>query len=744
MLNGDQWTQLLQSFIDEARDLTQQAEQYLLLLDQTPDDEDAINALFRVMHTIKGSAGLFSLTPLVNFTHHLENLLMAVRDGEAKLSSALISLMLRCLDEIGSMVELIDVDSGALQVDVAHQNELVSALAKHGVHAAPIESQGLQASESLPRGQLEKVSRSSGDGTWHISLRFHAELLRNGFDPAAFLRYLARLGDINQLQVVDEALPSLVEMDPERCYLGLEIDLYSAASKTEIEDVFEFIHDFCTLRILPPDSVVNDYIQLIHELPENEERIGQILVASGLLTELELATGLALQQTQTTEPKPPIGTLLIDEGIVPPQAVNAALNKQQAARDKRSHESSQIRVAAHKLDELINLVGELVISAAGAQLRARSHGDEGCIESTQTVNQHVEQIREAALKLRMIEIGDTFSRFHRVVRDVSQQLGKEIRLEIRGAETELDKSVIDKLADPLTHLVRNAIDHGIESGEERQLAGKSREGLLRLNAYHESGMIVIEVGDDGAGLNTAKIREKAIARGLIDAQANLDEADIHALIFAAGFSTADSVSDLSGRGVGMDVVRSTIDALRGNIEIESRLGHGSTFRVRLPLTLAIIDGFLVSLGDENFVIPLDMVTECIEQDDAQLDGTYGYLNLRGKPLPCLSLAAHFCLPPSSSKRRNIVVVNHGRQQIGLIVDHLHGELQTVIKPLAPLFQHLQGIGGSTILGTGQVALILDIPSLFRDLQNHVEASAAESRMGQQRQDTSGKHGEISV
>ena len=248
------------------------------------------------------------------------------------------------------------------------------------------------------------------------------------------------------------------------------------------------------------------------------------------------------------------------------------------------------------------------ICAAGAQLRAQLKGDAACIESTQTVNLHVEQIREAALKLRMIEIGDTFNRFHRVVRDVSQQLGKDIRLEIQGADTELDKAVIDRLADPLTHLVRNAIDHGIEPADQRLAAGKSAEGHLRLDAYHESGMIVIEVADDGHGLNTQRIREKAVARGLIDAQANLSDHDVQMLIFAAGFSTADNVSDLSGRGVGMDVVRSAIDALRGTIEIDSRPGEGCTFRIRLPLTLAIIDGFLISLGDDYFVIPLDMVT----------------------------------------------------------------------------------------------------------------------------------------
>ncbi|MEN0107713.1 MAG: chemotaxis protein CheA, partial [Pseudomonas sp.] len=371
----------------------------------------------------------------------------------------------------------------------------------------------------------------------------------------------------------------------------------------------------------------------------------------------------------------------------------------------------------------INLVGELVISAAGAQLQAQKHGNALCVESTQTVNQHVEQIREAALKMRMIEIGDTFNRFHRVVRDVSQQLGKDIRLDIRGADTELDKSVIDQLADPLTHLVRNAIDHGIENAEQRAAAGKPAQGLLRLNAYHESGMIVIEVSDDGHGLNTPRIRDKAIARGLIDAQANLSEHDIQRLIFAAGFSTADAVSDLSGRGVGMDVVRSAIDALRGSIDIDSVQGQGTTFRIRLPLTLAIIDGFLVSLGDEHLVVPLDLVTECLELDASQLAHcTYGYIELRGKPLPCIDLAAHFGLPASTTARRNIVVVNFGRQQAGLIVDHLHGELQTVIKPLGLLFQHLQGISGSTILGSGQIALILDIANLFSTLHS-VEADS---------------------
>lgn len=713
MLNGEQWSQLLLGFIEEARDLGKQAEEYLLQLDQQPEDAAAINGLFRAMHTLKGSAGLFSLTPLVSFTHHLENLLMAVRDGQRTLDPSLVSLMLRCLDEIVSMIALIDPETGELPVDEQHQTELLAALAAHlGTAASAAKVPG----EAVPPAD----GNVAEDGAWHISLRFHADLLRNGFDPIAFVQYLSRLGDVLNLQVIDDALPPLAELDPESCYLGMEIDLLSDAAKAEIEDVFEFIHDFCTLRILPPNSALDDYIRLIQELPETDERIGAILVASGLLTEHELAQGLALQ-AGAAELKPALGAVLVEEGIVAPQAVNAALAKQKSSRERKVQESSQIRVAAHKLDELINLVGELVISAAGAQLQAQMHGNALCLEGAQTVNQRVEQIREAALKLRMIEIGDTFNRFHRVVRDVSQQLGKDIRLEIRGADTELDKSVIDKLADPLTHLVRNAIDHGIESAEQRLAAGKSAEGRLSLNAYHESGMIVIEVADDGHGLNTARIREKAIARGLIDPQANLPEHDIQRLIFAAGFSTADNVSDLSGRGVGMDVVRSAIDALRGSIEIDSRPGLGCTFRIRLPLTLAIIDGFLVSLGEEHFVVPLDMVTECLELDEARLGRrAYGHIELRGRPLPCIDLAAHFDLPSSNRGRRNIVVVSLGRRQAGLIVEELHGELQTVIKPLGLLFEHLRGISGSTILGSGQVALILDIASLLQHLQQNAD------------------------
>ena len=663
MFDSDQWSQLLEGFLEEARDLLKEAEDNLLRLEQTSDDAEAINALFRAVHTLKGSAGIFSLDPLVSLAHQLENQLMGVRDGQRSLNPALVSLMLECMDELNGMVESIDPHSATLAPHTPRQAQLLLALG--GVASETGEAIASHAAEAA--GEINE---------WFLSIRFDNELLRNGFEPSSFLRYLDRLGKVTSLQTLAWAVPDLHELDAEACYLGFELTLISAASREELEDVFALAEGFCTLRLQVREDV---------DSPAAEPVVAP---------------------TQTLAPAP--------------QAAEPSVAPAASQEPRNGHGSSMVKVAAHKLDELINLVGELVISTAGAQMQSLRSGSTACIESVQAVQQHVEQIRELALKLRMVEIGETFNRFHRVVRDVSQALNKKIQLTLSGSETELDKTLIDRIADPLVHLVRNAIDHGIEPSSERRAAGKPEQGSLRLNAYHDSGMIVLEVSDDGRGLNTERIREKAIARGMLDADAQLSDQDIHLLIFEPGFSTADAVSNLSGRGVGMDVVRSAIDELRGIIEIESQPGKGCTFRIRLPLTLAIIDGFLVSVGGDHFVIPLDMVTECMEERTDALDAS-GHLNLRGKPLPSVDLGRHFGLRGDPRVRRNIVVVSQGRQQAGLIVEQLLGELQTVIKPLGQMFQHLSGISGSTILGSGQVALILDIPSLFRHLQQRAES-----------------------
>ena len=555
----------------------------------------------------------------------------------------------------------------------------------------------------------------SGADTWHLSLRLSPDVLRSGMDPVSFLRYLARLGRIVYMHTLTDRLPPIEEFDPETLYFGFEIEFESDADKQTIENVFEFVREESLIHILPPRSKTEDFLAHIRALPEEPRRLGEILVASGALTPTELERVLAMQ-AGAEGAKAPIGSLLVKNQIVDPGVVSAALTKQQESSERKVHEQRFIKVDVDKLDALINLVGELVIAGAGAQLAAKTDGAPASQEAVATVTDLVEDIRDAALSLRMVPIGEVFQRFPRVVRDIAKDLGKKIDLQITGAETELDKSMVEKLSDPLTHIVRNAIDHGIESVEQRLSAGKSETGTLQLHAYHDSGSITIEIRDDGAGLNRDRIRAKGIERGLITADQLLSDEEIYRLIFEPGFSTAEQITNLSGRGVGMDVVRRNIDALRGEVDVESREGLGATVRIRLPLTLAIIDGFQVSVAGAAFVLPLEMVKECA--DLVVADVYRNIVNLRGEPLPFIRLRTLFGLPGEAPARECMVVVQYGHQRVGLVVDHLVGELQAVIKPLGSLFRELRGISGSTILGNGQVALILDVPNLVTAVHAH--------------------------
>jgi len=407
-----------------------------------------------------------------------------------------------------------------------------------------------------------------------------------------------------------------------------------------------------------------------------------------------------------------LGTILIQENAVPPPVVAAALEKQRKFQEHQAQDLRVVKVSAEKLDRLVDLVGELVIAGASSHARAQG-GPAGLLEATLTVNKLVEEIRDNALSLRMVQIGETFNRFRRIVRDVSLELGKAIELQIIGADTELDKTIVEKLSDPLMHIVRNSIDHGIEPLDLRRARGKPESGTLVLEARHESGSIIIEVSDDGGGLNKERILAKAIERGLVKAGAELSDQEIINLIFEPGFSTADAVSNLSGRGVGMDVVRRNIDELRGTIEVETEEGLGTTLRMRLPLTLAIIDGFRVEVAGASYVVPLDVVIECLDLGPFLESEQNHLINLRGEVLPFLRLREVFQIPGELPSRERVLVIQHGDLRAGIVVDKLMGEFQTVIKPLGKLFRGARGIGGSTILGTGEVALILDVAQMVQ-------------------------------
>ncbi|TAJ77839.1 MAG: chemotaxis protein CheA [Gallionellaceae bacterium] len=731
--------QALQTFFVESRELLQSMEESLLTLESEPDDKEAIGAVFRAAHTIKGSGGMFGLDGIVAFTHVVENVLDRVRSGEVPINADLIALLLSCRDHIGMLVEQVAADPSSAP-DMETESTGVMLLNQLRSYQAGTKGQPPVLASAQSQPQTTVLPQSAGtvaSDHWHISLRFGQDVLRNGMDPLAFIRYLDNMGDIVHIAILPDAMPFPAAMDPESCYLGFEIDFHGDnVDKASIEGVFEFVREDCRIRILPPHSRIEEYTQLINDLPEDKVALGELLVNCGSLTRKELDEALHLQEKLRTESSqeasPMLGEILVKQGVVQPELVEAALGKQKVAKENKVQESKLIRIRADKLDHLINLVGEMVIAGAATSLLAQRTRDPALLESTSTLSRLVEEIRDSALQLRMVQIGETFGRFTRVVRDVSKEIGKEIGLEIGGAETELDKSVVEKIGDPLMHLVRNSMDHGIEKTELRLQRGKPAKGTVHLNAYHESGSIVVEVGDDGGGLNRARILAKALEKGLVTASQVLSDKEIYGLIFEAGFSTAEAVTNLSGRGVGMDVVRRNIEALRGTVEIDSREGAGTTVKIRLPLTLAIIDGFLLGVGSASYVVPLDMVMECIELGEAERQETResGYISLRGTVLPFIRLRDQFREKGKIGRRENIVVVQYAGQKAGLVVDELMGEFQTVIKPLGKLFGNLKGVSGSTILGTGEVALILDVPALIQRAVNKEAQQLAYSQVNQ--------------
>jgi two-component system chemotaxis sensor kinase CheA len=634
------------ALVQEARELLAAMEQALLKIETEGSTPDDVNAIFRAAHTIKGSAGLFGLDRIVSFTHVTESVLDKVRGGKLDMTEDMLALMLDCSDYMGRLIDTV-VDGTDGEPDQNQRDALIARLQVYmNDGAAPAQTASSAATAAVATPQA-----------WHIAMRGLTDTLRMGMDPVSFIRYLATIGTLTSVKTLTDGLPAATDFDAETCYLGFDIDFESDVGRKTIEDVFEFVREDAQITIEPKSAPVP----------------------------AKAAT------------KPETGKA---------EATPAADAKKKSADTKKAADAAFIKVEAGKLDLLINLVGELVIASAGSQLAAHNSGDATACERADAVGALVEQIRDCALNLRMVPIGEVFSRFPRVVRDVSKELNKKIELVIAGADTELDKSMVEKLADPLMHCVRNAMDHGIENVEGRIAAGKPEAGTLKLRAYQESGSVVIEITDDGRGMDANRIRAKAVEKGLISPDTELTHSETLNLIFAPGFSTAEHVTNISGRGVGMDVVKKNIEALRGDIELESELGKGSTIRLRLPLTLAIIDGFRVQVNQADFVIPLEVIKECVDlnRDDMH----HELINLRGESLPVIELRDLFQLDGTPSGRESLVVVQFGHTRAGIVVDCLHGELQAVVKPLGQLFRHARSVSGSTILGNGDVALLLDV------------------------------------
>jgi two-component system, chemotaxis family, sensor kinase CheA len=679
-MNDLDLTPAFEAFRVEGRELVAELEQGLLQIEQGQDrgDPERINAMFRAAHTIKGSAGILGITGLGRFTHHVESLLDRVRAGEPLLSDDMVGRLLACCDHMAQLLDLSetgDLEGRALE---AVGQRLLAALDG----PTPASAKTVPAAPAMP------------DGGFRLWLACARDTLRDGIDPAAALHFLAERCTLGPAVALPALVPPLDQLDPEDCHLVLGLRATSGTVQQAAE-AFEFFGDGSSL-VLCADG--RDSASVHADLRPLRDRLGD---------EAMLAwrqAGLIDAAEWSGEPQHPPATVAMPAAPEPPARTTHA-----APAPARF-----VRVPADRLDELILQVGELVIAGAGVDVLARQVRHTRLQEAVGQLAALIDTIQSATLQLRMVPIGETFNRFQRVVRDVAHELGKDIALEIVGGDTELDKAMVERIGDPLMHLVRNAMDHGLETPEQRQATGKPAQGTLRLRAFHDSGNVVIEVSDDGRGLDRERIVAKAQQRGLIGSGEGLSDHEVYQLIFEPGFSTAEQVTSLSGRGVGMDVVKKSVESLRGTITLHSRPGQGALVQLRLPLTLAIIDGFMVQVADSRFIVPLDLVVECIELPAGALQpGAPRYLNLRGEVLPYVCLRQAFGLGGSAPKRPSVVVVRSGEVKTGLLVDALHGEIQTVIKPLSRLFRRLQTISGTSILGSGDIALILDAHQLVQ-------------------------------
>ena len=707
----------LPAFISEAGEQTAAIEQLLLQLEGAPDDAELLNALFRCAHTVKGSAGIFGLDRVVAFTHHVESLLDQLRDGQLAFTPALSTLLLKCNDQIQALVDQAGRgDDGDDTEGDATRSALIAALQNAAGQGDAASSPSPAAASASPA----PTDGTMGDRRWHVAVCFGADTFRNGMDPLAILNYVRGLGTMATLTCDLAGIPPLDQIDPESCHLTFEFGLDTQAPRVEIEGAFSFVRDDCELHVVEPGATPEAFAAVIEAMPDNP-RLGDILVAAGAITRAQLQQALRRQsEVAASGQRTQLGEVLQTVAGVSSQVVKAALDKQSRQREAAggsgapAEDQRYIRVQADRLDAVINLLGELVIAGAGASMLARQTRQSPLIKANAQMGRLIEEIRNGTLQLRMVPIGETFSRFRRVVRDTAAELGKDVVLELQGGETELDKSVVERIADPLMHLVRNALDHGLETPEAREAARKPRQGSLVLSACHESGSILICITDDGRGIQRQKVLERAWDRGLLERGVVPADADIDRLIFEPGFSTAEKVTNLSGRGVGMDVVKRNIEALRGTVALFSEPGIGSRIEIRLPLTLAIIDGFLVGVGHSKFIFPLDAVVEVIENrptaGEVDAHGR-GFVDLRGQVLPVVGLRQLYDLGGDEPERASIVVLNTGGRRYGVRVDSLLGQHQTVIKPLGRMFRSLRGMSGSSILGSGEVALIFDVHAL---------------------------------
>jgi len=679
-------TQFHEAFYEESFEAIAQMEEALLRLDVGTPDPELINTIFRVAHSIKGGAATFGFGQIASFTHTLETLLDELRGQRMKVTSALSDLLLRSVDV---MREMLRAQQGRQTVDAQRVADLQFDL------ELTVVQKGGGAAAAAPAAARPAPPADVMRGTlYQISFRPFLHLLARGNDPLRMFRELRDLGDL-QVTVDVSALPDFDEFDPENCYLSWTLRLRTEAARQSIVEVFDWAEGDCELKVTA--------------------------------IEAEPAASAAVQQAV---PQPSVAAAAPERTAATAHAEDAEARPAKSSDPAKGSDASSIRVSTEKIEDLMNSVGELVITQSMlGQFGALLDGalGERLRSGLAQLERNVRELQESVMRVRMVPISFVFSRFPRMVRDLSQRLGKQVEIRMTGGETELDKTVLEKIGDPLVHLVRNSIDHGIESPEQRQASGKDSRGTVHLHAYHRGSSITVEVSDDGGGLKRERILAKARERGLIGADELLSDQEVSNLIFLAGFSTHDQATDVSGRGVGMDVVKRNVDELGGSIEVHSDPGKGSRFTITLPLTLAIVDGQTVAVGDESYIVPLTAIVESLQMRTALVNHVVGHgevLSFRGEYLPVVRLQKVFqarCGQARDPEDGLIMVVEGDGRRVGLCVDELLGQQQVVVKTLEANYGHVDGIAGATILGDGSVALILDVAGLTRSASERLAA-----------------------
>ena len=682
-----------QAFREEANELLAELETSLLEWEDCPEDQGLLGRIFRAMHTIKGGGAMFGFEAVAGFTHEVESALDQARSGKITCSPRLIDLTLRARDHIRS---LLDEAFGGAPADLEVTCQLKSCF-QALLQPAPEPA-------ALPAGPPPSAGQ---ERTYRIEFRPRPGLFANGADPLLLLDEVRALGQCAVIAHLED-IPALEEYASEACYTHWDLVLTTDQDENVIRDVFIFVEDECDLRV-----EVIDQVDLSNGEAEYK-RLGEILLEKGDISSDGLQEALREQRR--------LGELLVAKGEVAPGRVDAALREQQQVRQARqkrqaASEFSSIRVPSQRLDILADLVGEMVSVQARLTSAASVRADAELTTIAEQVERLTSELRHNTMIIRMLPIGTLFNKFKRLVRDLSRDLGKEVEMVTVGEETELDKTVIERLGDPLVHLIRNSVDHGIEPPAARLAAGKPAAGVVTVTAVHSGAYVLIQIHDDGAGLDPEAIRAKAIEKGLIEANSELSRKQILDLIFEPGFSTAKAVTDVSGRGVGMDVVRSNIRSLKGEVDIDSVKGQGATITLKLPLTLAIIDGLLVSVAGDFFVIPLSHIEECVELTRQDLRDSHGRhtVTVRGELVPYVKLRRRFKLPDQPPDIEQVVITKLENARLGLVVDRVIGNHQTVIKSLGPMFKHIDVISGATILGDGTLALIVDLNALCNEL-----------------------------